>query len=1307
MSHYNSTSSGGSWQSQRNSLPTNQTQPQHETNSTSNLTGLFNSSAAANLLAQFSSLGNVNISNLAANLPALVAASNTTNNINSLPQAPPPSNQTQSTSSGYQWHSQNRLATQNNQQTTTNQSNTSQSYLLGPGGTMSSYNTSKPQNSTPKQNNYDPRNDSKNKNTSTYSKMPSYSTNSGRDNRPPQQNRYQNNQQNNNNNNSNSNNNSYNSNNKVDKFEPSQPVIQNNPILPNINPNPLLAQALLTQLAQTTQQNQNNLVAALAAAVTSTNLGNNLNSTNSNMTNSNVNMNTTNSNNYGQKVNRRSRSRSRSRSRNWTRSRSRSRESSIRARSNRPLNKTESTRDIRRVVQRSSRSKSPISLSKRLSYPSTRPKELSKDTKDTFKDKDLVKEKEIEKPKEKEVEKPKEIPLKESKEIKTNRYSIKLPKFPLDTLSNNVSTVKLRYPNLYIPSDYIYNKNSWLNSLSLNRPLKFNSKCQFHIMSKDALPIQKNTSVYDATDVDYRWQVKVMLLAMPNQDDFYKRCCSFAEDNLKENRFDHPSKVIQFLVGNKGKHELMALGGPWSPSLDGSNPAGNVQTLINTAIRNVKALTGIDLSPCTQWFRFLDIQYNRNEEFKTTVIKTNCTTSNHDIKADDKQQEKQDEEALLLDDDKYVENTVIFLPNVWSLMPTNIEYQKQVESYLKLVENEPEWVNEPVQQINAKEEVKTQNGDLSTSLNQDDQAKNLKVEADVANSCDVNEDSNANTSLANEEDREPTHYSKLDLKKMKVDELRSELAARNLDTKGLKPQLINRLKEAIEAEKAHDGIDLSIDPKEASFLDDPIDSSQQSLILEEDLCQNKAEQKSDKKTQAYNWSKLSKNEREKVYRLPSTPHIIVHPSPTFKQNKFECQLVSLSHILDYRREDNKECSFEVFLFAECFHEMLLRDNGFQIFKHILGLKDDTDKSNSNGKRKLPDEENSNDSKKTKTEENDSAVKSSNRPKTLYPDLLLSFTYFDTNRTNYLNEKDLEDLFFLLGLNLSRSKSKALMKKLTIRDGLFNYRTLTDRSIVSNSSNNFYKFPTDDDIVNSIISFDSYVKRFGVRVNNEKSESQAYLIELNGSTVDVLSTLKKLEKCEENLKKLDLSYKDSLDELDRLKTQNKSLDRHKQKLTDEASELRKKLRDEQKFSKDSDDKYLKLKDCLYRTKSQLNKVLDDISDTTRRSQKSNETGLKTTKSDLDMSKKESNENKEVKKSENTQQNSVETKKDDEIKEDVQNETQKESEHTEQVEQSEHTEEANNVNNENSNENDYDLNDELLEIGEKTDYRIDEF
>lgn len=47
------------------------------------------------------------------------------------------------------------------------------------------------------------------------------------------------------------------------------------------------------------------------------------------------------------------------------------------------------------------------------------------------------------------------------------------------------------------------------------------------------------------------------------------------------------------------------------------------------------------------------------------------------------------------------------------------------------------------------------------------------------------------------------------------------------------------------------------------------------------------------------------------YTLPDNPTILVHPSPTAKSGKFECTVMSLSLLLDYRPEDNKEHVFEV------------------------------------------------------------------------------------------------------------------------------------------------------------------------------------------------------------------------------------------------------------------------------------------------------------------------------------------------------------------------------------------------------------
>ena len=45
--------------------------------------------------------------------------------------------------------------------------------------------------------------------------------------------------------------------------------------------------------------------------------------------------------------------------------------------------------------------------------------------------------------------------------------------------------------------------------------------------------------------------------------------CPFAGPFSRETLV-HPTRVIQFLVGVRGKNETMAIGGPWSPSLDGA-----------------------------------------------------------------------------------------------------------------------------------------------------------------------------------------------------------------------------------------------------------------------------------------------------------------------------------------------------------------------------------------------------------------------------------------------------------------------------------------------------------------------------------------------------------------------------------------------------------------------------------------------------------------------------------------------------------------------------------------------------------------
>lgn len=63
--------------------------------------------------------------------------------------------------------------------------------------------------------------------------------------------------------------------------------------------------------------------------------------------------------------------------------------------------------------------------------------------------------------------------------------------------------------------------------------------------------------------------------------------------------------------------------------------------------------------------------------------------------------------------------------------------------------------------------------------------------------------------------------------------------------------------------------------------------------------------------------KLYERERtvlEKRYTLPDSSHIIVHPSRMAKSGKFDCTVMSLSVLLDYRPEDTK-VSYTVYCYT--------------------------------------------------------------------------------------------------------------------------------------------------------------------------------------------------------------------------------------------------------------------------------------------------------------------------------------------------------------------------------------------------------
>ncbi|XP_039552143.1 cell division cycle and apoptosis regulator protein 1 isoform X5 [Passer montanus] len=768
------------------------------------------------------------------------------------------------------------------------------------------------------------------------------------------------------------------------------------------------------------------------------------------------------------------------------------------------------------------------------------------------------------------------------------RYTVQFSKFSLDCRSCDMMELRRRYQNLYIPSDFFDAQFTWVDAFPMSRPFQLGNYCNFYVMHREVDPIDKNAAVLDPPDADHLYSAKVMLMASPSMEDLYHKSCALAEDPQElRDGFQHPARLVKFLVGMKGKDEAMAIGGHWSPSLDGPDPEKDPSVLIKTAIRCCKALTGIDLSVCTQWYRFAEIRYHRPEE----------THKGRTVPA-------------------HVETVVLFFPDVWHCLPTRSEWETLSRGYKQQL----------VEKLQG--ERKEADGEQDEEEKDDGEAKEIST---------------------------PTHWSKLDPKTMKVNDLRKELESRTLSPKGLKSQLIARLTKQLKVEEQKE------EQKE-------LEKSEKEEEEEEDRKSEEDKEEEERKRQ----EELERQRRERRYILPDEPAIIVHPNWAAKSGKFDCSIMSLSVLLDYRLEDNKEHSFEVSLFAELFNEMLQRDFGVRIYKALISLperEDKKDKKSKKDERKEKKEEKDDETDdpkpkrrksgddKDKKEERDEkkefllqkedkrkddskdeeeteednnqeeydpmeaeeaedededrdeeemnkredrkegnkhckerASKDKEKDKTqmvtVNRDLLMAFVYFDQSHCGYLLEKDMEEILYTLGLHLSRAQVKKLLNKVVLRESCF-YRRLTDTS--KDEENQEESEELQEDMLGNRLLLPSPA----VKQESKALEENVGLIVYNGAMVDVGSLLQKLEKSERVRAEIEqklqlLEEKTDEDEKTILQLENSN-----KSLSAELKEVKKDLGQLQENLKTSDDKKLQFEGQLNKTIKNLATVMDEI------------------------------------------------------------------------------------------------------------------
>lgn len=235
--------------------------------------------------------------------------------------------------------------------------------------------------------------------------------------------------------------------------------------------------------------------------------------------------------------------------------------------------------------------------------------------------------------------------------------------------------------------------------------------------------------------------------------------------------------------------------------------------------------------------------------------------------------------------------------------------------------------------------------------------------------------------------------------------------------------------------------------------------------------------------------------------------------------------------------------------------------------------------------------------------------------TSQPDLLLAFVYFDQSHAGYLVDRDMEEIVFTLGLQLSRAQVKKLVSKFSSKD-MINYRKLTDipqnlKRVDDSIDTSTTAVSNQDEMILSLgncqlvvrterdASFMSAAahKRPRRDVGDEGAEGPAVegVVLHNGAFVDIDSVMLNLSNSEKSRISSETKLKELQQELDNLRTSCGSKELANQTMSSEILELKKKLRDQNRVLDETESHATKYKELLLRTHSSLLTLGCDIED----------------------------------------------------------------------------------------------------------------
>ncbi|XP_078095821.1 cell division cycle and apoptosis regulator protein 1-like isoform X2 [Mustelus asterias] len=767
-------------------------------------------------------------------------------------------------------------------------------------------------------------------------------------------------------------------------------------------------------------------------------------------------------------------------------------------------------------------------------------------------------------------------------------YNVQYARFSLDSSACDAIEVQRRYPCLHITDTFFDSKLCWVNTFPLSEPLQLGQKCVFHVMEAGSDLAEGQDSSVEPPDADSTYSAKVILLSCPDLQKLYHQTCTLAEAPKETSEVpQHPTKLIKFLVGMKGQEEAGLIGGPWSPSLDGPCPDKDPRVLIKTAIRTTKSLTGIDLSVCTQWFRFAEIRYRQPGELREGRLPP-----------------------------ARVETVVVFLPDVWHCLPTRLEWDALSLGYTQQLTDREQAEHKDTDRDETEEKMEEQgedalptptqwsNLDLKT-MKVEDFRRELKARNMNAKGTKAQLVSRLEKELEEEAAKEEIEKDETEVQKEAAieatEEKSSSMEEQKEDAVGKQPE------EAVATPKQEPRCPLPAEPAVIvrpnrctmggnfgcavlslstlkSYRNDSKSHSFEVLWLAEmfgEMLQRdfgytiyKAllaypERKPEEVVEKLKTESVSEECGEKEPKVEEQDKKLQQPKKESEEVKEAEVMMEAEEIKESSDMPTKAAAMDEdenwdweLTKAE---EGVTKDKDgkekesdddalLQIDDVLLLEENEEDFGISNTDEKKPIEKgNGAESESVKELEKDVSQMVS-----LRKDLLLAFIYFDRNLCSYILEKDLEQILSTLGLHLSRVQIKQLLKKVCSQNMCL-YRTLTD-----GWEGDLEKLEDKSLVTEDMLLGNQHLLPSCPSVTPSKPRTRSgdtSLIEYNGNVVNVGNLIQKLERDERNradmenkLESMELQLAETLGKLSSNDSMNKSLSSGMQEMQKQVSEL---------------------------------------------------------------------------------------------------------------------------------------------------------